>query len=625
MSTFLPLIGALLIFGFASAGKTRLTRQPAALAPIDCLLSRWSEWGPCNSCAKERYRSRSVVKYGQFGGKPCVESLGDRQSCVPDTPCPEEEVDCGNDFTCENGQCIKSRLMCNTEDDCGDVSDEDNCEDMRPAPCRDRIIDVSEIGRTAGRGLNILGMEPKGSPFHNEFYNGVCDRVRDGNSGIYYRKPWNVAVLNYDTKGDKRFTSEDYDDQVTTLKHMFSSRDQTFKTSLSLKLSPTEARAEAAPLLDTGDVAALPAETEDAAAPLPEGADAPAAETEDAAKVPVKKEVGGRLKFDFTASRSTNISNFLEESKGKKQVFLHVKANLELGNYIMRRRDIRLTDTFVDDLKYLPSTYDRGEYFTFLEMYGTHYAHKGTVGGRYELVYVLDQETMSKEGVTTEDVSSCLGYNINVDIASGSFIAEHRNNDCNKGRSTHGETSSSKPIIHDVISLVEGGKTIALARLKEMLSRDGKVIDVEDYVQWAATVPDSPTVIKQDISPISTLVPLKMHDSELKKRNLEQAVEDYVAEYNVCKCQPCQNGGTVILVNGRCECGCSAYFKGEACEIPTSTLRPGQVATDGSWSCWSSWSSCEHGEHVRTRRCNNPERSATGKPCAGEETEAGHC
>lgn len=65
----------------------------------------------------------------------------------------------------------------------------------------------------------------------------------------------------------------------------------------------------------------------------------------------------------------------------------------------MRSRDVRLTDSFLDDLNFLPAEYDKGKYFEFLEDYGTHYAVSGTVGGKYELVYVLDNYAMSRIGM----------------------------------------------------------------------------------------------------------------------------------------------------------------------------------------------------------------------------------
>ncbi|XP_053143749.1 complement component C9 [Hemicordylus capensis] len=590
MRALLPLIGALCVLEaniFVSAGKRRVTREPDVLSPIDCLLSPWSDWGPCSPCTKARYRSRSVLKYGQFGGKPCLERLGDSMPCVPASPCPEEEMegqaDCGKDFRCENGRCIKNRLKCNTEDDCGDFSDEDDCEGSLRPPCRDHIIDVSEVGRTAGHGINILGMQPKSSPFYNEFYNGMCERVRDGNTGIYYRKPWNVAVLGYETKGDRRMTTKLYQDQVTAVKVMYSKREMTRDTTLSLKFHPTE--------------------------------------------VSENGSVSFHFSRDSHFSANESIHNFLKMSKGKQQVFLHVKGSIEMGHFQMRSRDVRLTDTFLEDVKYLPSAYDKGEYFKFLEMHGTHYARKGTVGGVYELLYVLDTQSMSSQGVSIEDVKSCLGYNMNYGLTVDAIQINSgdKKRECINKNIINADNLTNTAIIQNVISSVHGGKSTVLSRLHEMLSRAGKIVDVEDYVQWAATLPDTPAVITYEPFPISTLIPLTIRDYSVKKQNLDRAVEDYVAEYNVCKCQPCQNGGTVILVNGRCECGCSPYFKGEACQTPTPGFTPAQTATEGRWSCWSSWSSCDRGERVRTRQCNNPAPSNGGRDCLGTSSEPDYC
>lgn len=89
----------------------------------------------------------------------------------------------------------------------------------------------------------------------------------------------------------------------------------------------------------------------------------------------------------------------------QNQTFLHIKGQIQLGRFQIRSRDVRLTDSFLDDLKFLPAAYDKGEYFKFLEDYGTHYAVSGTVGGRYELVYVLDNYAMSRLGMLSADLA----------------------------------------------------------------------------------------------------------------------------------------------------------------------------------------------------------------------------
>lgn len=61
-------------------------------------------------------------------------------------------------------------------------------------------------------------------------------------------------------------------------------------------------------------------------------------------------------------------------------------------------------------------------------------------------------------------------------------------------------------------------------------------------------------------------IPLDMPGANDRVANLKRAIAEYVAEYNVCKCKPCYNGGTVVLVNGRCSCLClSGFTDGMAC------------------------------------------------------------
>lgn len=67
--------------------------------------------------------------------------------------------------------------------------------------------------------------------------------------------------------------------------------------------------------------------------------------------------------------------------------------------------------------------------------------------------------------------------------------------------------------------------------------------------------------------PIYNAIPLDFPDAQPRRDNLRRALDDYVAEYSVCKCQPCQNGGTVIQIDGQCKCMCSPGTEGVACQI----------------------------------------------------------
>ncbi len=152
--------------------------------------------------------------------------------------------------------------------------------------------------------------------------------------------------------------------------------------------------------------------------------------------------------------------------------------------------------------------------------------------------------------------------------------------------------------------------------------------------------------------PIYNAIPLDFPDAQPRRENLRRALDDYVAEYSVCKCQPCQNSGTVIQIDGECKCMCPTGTEGVACQIIEKELMKGLFLCKtsialicvglswafplsvqpllaksfeqlGNWGCWSSWSLCSGGRRRRTRTCNTS--GVPGSICRGDTTREDYC
>lgn len=89
--------------------------------------------------------------------------------------------------------------------------------------------------------------------------------------------------------------------------------------------------------------------------------------------------------------------------------FMRVKGSVQLSTYRMRSRELNIAEEFLLHVRSLPLQYEKGIYFAFLEDYGTHYTKNGKTGGEYELIYVLNQDTIKAKSMFSKDwiLSNC--------------------------------------------------------------------------------------------------------------------------------------------------------------------------------------------------------------------------
>lgn len=145
-------------------------------------------------------------------------------------------------------------------------------------------------------------------------------------------------------------------------------------------------------------------------------------------------------------------------------------------------------------------------------------------------------------------------------------------------------------MVEDIITLVKGGV---------LDSSTGVLVirNPETYRRWGASLKYNPALIEQEVSsdftykgtnttvsfitlfsqimPIYELVRFSTAADHVGARlaNLRRAWEEYMQQFDPCRCAPCRHNGIPLLTGTSCKCICKSGYQGEACE---ETLRRGK-------------------------------------------------
>ncbi|KAB0357927.1 hypothetical protein FD754_002083, partial [Muntiacus muntjak] len=275
-----------------------------------------------------------------------------------------------------------------------------------------------------------------------------------------------------------------------------------------------------------------------------------------------------------SASQNASFLNTLSKYNEKKYIFMRIFTKVRTAHFKMRRENIMLDESMLQSLMELPERYHYGMYAKFINDYGTHYITSGSMGGVYEYILVLNREKMA----TAADNEKAMG-------------------------------------VEELISLVRGGSS----GWGGGLTQDSSIIT---YRSWGRSLKYNPAVIDFEMRPIHEILRhTNLGSLETKRQNLRRALDQYLMEFNACRCGPCFNNGEPILEGTSCKCQCPVGRQGLACEQVQSE----GAKADGRWSCWSSWSACRSGTQERRRECNNPAPQNGGASCPGHRVQTQAC
>uniref|UniRef100_A0A8C9FTH0 Complement component C7 n=1 Tax=Pavo cristatus TaxID=9049 RepID=A0A8C9FTH0_PAVCR len=149
-----------------------------------------------------------------------------------------------------------------------------------------------------------------------------------------------------------------------------------------------------------------------------------------------------------------------EQQSHKSRQLMVVENTVEVAQFINNNPEfLTLAEPFWKELANLPVFYEYNAYRRFIENFGTHFLHSGSLGGQYKVIFYMDTDKMKAEGMSITDMYQCTtsGWNL--------FIVKKKKTKCSKLdellQTSSG--SSSNKIRGD--PYIEGGSPSAVAGL----------------------------------------------------------------------------------------------------------------------------------------------------------------